>query len=222
MSISKLVIFGAGGHAKVIVDIIESQPSCELVGFIDDSLTVGTRILGHAVIGGKNSLPQLMRRYEFSKGIIGIGDNYVRSKLVEEIYTIVADFEFVNCIHKSANISNHCHVGVGNVVMPGVTVNASSAIGNHCILNTNSCLDHDCLMKDYSSLGPNASVGGGSEIGTLSYIGISATVFHKIIVGDNCVIGGGSVVRKDARDNSVNFGSPAKYISNRTIGDKYL
>lgn len=218
----KVVIFGSSGHAKVIADMIESGSSFELIGFIDKFKSVGDEVLGYKVIGGEQSLANLMVEYGFYQGVVGIGDNFVRSKVVGIIMEQAPNFQFVNCIHKSANISNHCQFGSGSIVMPGVTVNVSANVGDHCILNTNSSLDHDCIMKDFSSLGPNASVGGDTKIGALSHIGISAAVFQGILVGENCVIGGGSVVKKNARDNTVYFGSPAKYISDRALGDKYL
>ena len=131
-------------------------------------------------------------------------------------------FRFVNCIHSSANLSKHSNLGSGNVLMPGVTVNPSSVIANHCILNTNSSLDHDCRMDDYSDLAPNSVVGGGSSIGKFSHVGIGASVFHGISIGENSVIGGGSVVNKNVEDHSTYYGVPANFISRRKFGDKIL
>ena len=195
MTISKLVIFGSSGHAKVIVDIIESNPDFKLVGFIDKFRPVGEVILGYKVIGDENSLTNLMIDHNFHQGVVGIADNFVRSKIVGFVRELVPKFHFVNCIHKSANISKHCHLGVGNVIMPGVTVNAETIISNHCILNTNSSLDHDCKMEEFSSLAPNSVVGGNSSIGVFSSVGMGASVFHGIKIGNNCIIGGGSAGR---------------------------
>ena len=106
-----------------------------------------------------------IEEYKFNKGVIGIGDNFMRSKVVSFIKKIAPDFKFINCIHNSAKLSKYCKFGVGNVVMPGVSINASSIISDHCILNTNSSLDHDCRMKSYSCLAPNSAVGGNCIIG---------------------------------------------------------
>lgn len=92
----------------------------------------------------------------------------------------------------------------------------------HCILNTNCSLDHDCCMGNYSCLAPNSVVGGNTRIGDYSYIGIGCTVFHNIEIGRNCIVGGGSLVIRDTSSDSVFFGSPAKFISSRILGDKYL
>ena len=111
---------------------------------------------------------------------------------------------------------------MGNVVMPGATINASSVISNHCILNTNSSLDHDCIMSNFSSLGPNSAVGGNCNIGEFSKIGIGASVFHGIRVDRNCIIGGGSLVNKHTEPDSVYYGVPARFITTRELGDRYL
>ena len=115
-------------------------------------------------------LLETMNEYKFNKGVVGIGDNFVRSKVVNFVKQIAPDFQFINCIHDSAKLSNHCEFGVGNVVMPGVSINASTIISDHCILNTNSSLDHDCRMASFSSLAPNSVVGGNCSIGQFSYV----------------------------------------------------
>ena len=218
----KVVIFGSSGHAKVIVDIIESESKFELLGFIDKFKSVGEEVLGYKVIGDEESLPDLMLKFGFNQGVVGIGDNFIRSKGVRAIQELAPNFQFINCIHKSAKVSNHLTIGMGNVVMPGATINASSVISNHCILNTNSSLDHDCIMSNFSSLGPNSAVGGNCNIGEFSKIGIGASVFHGIRVDRNCIIGGGSLVNKHTEPDSVYYGVPARFITTRELGDRYL
>ena len=121
-----VVIFGVSGHAKVILDIIESGNSYELLGFIDNNKPIGTNVLGYKVLGNDSSLLQLMKEYHFNKGVIGIGDNFNRSKVAKFVYESSPNFQFINCIHPSANISKHCQLGHGNVVMAGVTINPLS------------------------------------------------------------------------------------------------
>ena len=218
----KIVIFGSSGHAKVIVDIIESNNNFELIGFIDKLIPQETIVLNYKVIGDESILPKLMNKYKFNKGVVGIGDNFVRSKVVDVVKKIAPDFQFINCIHNSAKLSNYCKFGVGNVVMPGVSINASTIISDHCILNTNSSLDHDCHLESFSCLAPNSVVGGNCSISQFSYVGIGASVFQGVSIGKNCIVGGGSVLDKDAISNSVYYGIPAKRISERKLGDSYL
>lgn len=222
MSKPRVVIFGVSGHSKVIIDIIERADSFELVGFVDNETSAGTSVLGYDVLGNDSSLPELMVKHKFSRGIIGIGDNYVRSRIASYVDTLNASFEFINCVHPSAEISDHIQIGTGNVVMAGATVSTSAKIANHCVINTNSSLDHDCTMDDYSCLGPNSAVGGNTRIGKFAFVGIGASVFQDLSVGVNCLIGGGSVVIRDTKANSVYFGNPAKFVTERESGDKYL
>ena len=218
----KVVIFGSSGNAKVIVDIIESESKFQLIGFIDKFKSVGDEVLGYKVIGNEDSLPDLILKFGFNKGVVGIGDNFLRCKVVEKIKKLAPNFQFINCIHKSAKVTNHLTIGIGNVLMPGATINASSVIFDHCILNTNSSLDHGCVMRNFSSLGPHSAVGGDCNIGEFSNVGIGASVFHGISIGRNCIIGGGSLVNKNTQPDSVYFGVPARLISTRVLGDKYF
>ena len=218
----KVVIFGSSGHAKVIADIIESEANFELLGFIDKFKSVGEKILGYRVIGDEQSLPSLMKKFKFNQGVVGIGDNFIRSKAVKTINELAPSFQFINCIHKSARVSKYLTIGTGNVVMPGATINTSSVISNHCILNTNSSLDHDCIIGNFSFLRPNSTIGGNCNIGEFSNVGIGASIFHGIHVDSNCIIGGGSLVNKNTEPNSVYYGVPARLISKRELGDRYL
>ena len=218
---TRVVIFGVSGHAKAIVDIIESNNLYTLAGFIDKNIPPGTKVMGYDVIGNDQSLNLLMEKYQFKKGVIGIGDNFTRSRVAQFVKESAPEFQFVNCIHSSSNISNYADLGVGNVIMPGVTVNASSVIKNHCILNTNSSLDHDGCMSDFSCLAPNSAVGGNCSIGEFSFIGMGASVFNNISIGSNCVIGGGSLVNRHIPSDTIAYGVPAKQISENRES-KYL
>ena len=144
---NNIVIFGVSGHAKVIVDILSSYKNTRIAGFIDNSSNVGDEILGFKVLGKDTSLKSLMKKFNFNKGVIAMGDNIRRCKVENKIKSLHKNFQFVNCIHKSAVISKSVKIGNGNVIMPGVVINTHSVIGDHCILNTNSSLDHDCNEK---------------------------------------------------------------------------
>jgi len=217
-----ILIFGAGGHAKVIVDIIEKQGKYNIAGFIDNHCSKNTVIMGYKVIGNDSAFKEIVSSYEIYGGVIGIGDNSIRSKIRNQIIKVIPNFEFINCIHPKAVVAKDVTLGDGNVVMAGAIINSSTKIKNHCILNTNSSIDHDGLMSDFSSIAPNTTVGGSVEIGDYSAIGIGANIFDSIKIGCNCVIGGGSLVCNDTKDNSIYYGSPSKFIREHKIGDRYL
>lgn len=218
----KIIIIGAGGHAKVIVDIIINQQKYIIAGFIDEHLPKGTMVLDHQVLGKQDELSALVKQHSVFGGIVAIGDNFIRSIIVKDIKTSIKEFQFVNCIHPKSNIAYDVVMGEGNVVMAGATINTSSSIGNHCIFNSNSSVDHDNKISDFVSIGPNAVNGGDIRVGDFSAIGIGATVQHKIKIEHNCIVGANSLVNKNTKPNSVYYGVPAKYIREHKLGEKYL
>ena len=217
-----IVIFGSGGHAKVIVDIIEKQGEFNIAGFIDGYREKNTVLMGYKVLGGESSLEDIVVSDKIYGGIIGIGDNSIRAKVRDKIIKTIPNFKFVNCLHPKSILGKDVTLGVGNVVMAGAIINSSSRINNHCILNTNSSIDHDCLMSNFSSIAPNATVGGKVKIGDYSAIGIGVNIFNNVNIGHNCIIGGGSLVCHDTNENSIYYGSPSKFIREHKIGDEYL
>ena len=222
MEIKNIIIFGGGGHGKVIADIIEISPQYNLIGFIDNTLKAGTKIDKHSVLGNRSELINILKKENIFGGVIGIGDNFVRLSVKNDITSMVPNFNFVNCIHPSAIYPESVKFGEGNTIMAGAIINSSSVIMNHCIINTNSSLDHDCVIANFSSIGPGASIGGNVRLGKYSSIGIGANIFNDIDVGENCLIGGGSVVNKNTKKNSIYFGVPAQYIRDHSLGKKYL
>ncbi len=213
----KILIFGTGGHSKVIVDIILHEGEYEIAGFIDNALNVNKTVLGYKVLGQDEDLANLITDNSIIGGVIAIGDNYSREKITRNIYKFYKNFTFINCIHPSAQIASDVSMGVGNVIMAGSVVNSSTSIGSHCILNTNSSVDHDNVMLDFSSIAPNAATGGNVQIGERSTLGIGSTVLEGISIGPDSLVGGGSLVLADVKPKSIYFGNPAKFIRKNLI-----
>ena len=218
----KIIVIGSSGHAKVIIDIIEREKKYEIAGLIDRFRNIGEETLGYKILGKEEDLPDLFVAYSLKGGIVAIGDNFVRSKVVNIIINLCPNFVFVNAIHPRANIAKDVSIGEGTVIMAGVTINPSAFIGKHCILNTNSSLDHDSKMADFSSLAPNVTTGGNINIGLFTAISIGTAIINKLSIGNHTVIGAGSTVLKDIESCKVAYGTPAKVIRNRKPGEKYL
>ena len=211
---SPTIVFGSGGHGKVIADILISS-GFNVVGFIDDNPKV-KEIFGIPVW-----------RYEklsevASQGIVAIGDNFTRSKVIDKLKRDHPDFEFVNAIHPSALIGQDVLIQNGTTVMAGVVINTGTRIGCHTIINTGSKIDHDCRIADFSSIAPGAILGGEVEIGAFSAIGLGSLIIHGIKVAEHVVIGAGSVVVKDITGYCVAYGNPCKRIRSREEAEKYL
>jgi len=155
-------------------------------------------------------------------GIVAIGDNFTRHKVVNTILDHYPDFKFINAIHPSVIMGKNVKIGTGCLMMPGVILNNNASVGNHCILLTRSSLDHDTTVGDFSSFSPGVTTGGRVNVGNCSVIGIGANILHCKSVGNHCVIGGGALINKDIEDNSIAYGVPARIVKKRKKSEKYL
>ncbi len=194
-----IYLYGAGGHAKVIVDILEMKGT-SIAGYFDDDPT--KKIWNYPGFSFPGSFDLL------SDGlIVSIGNNIMRKKIVDAVTA-----KYFKVIHPSAIISSHSAIGEGTVVMGGALINADTQIGKHCIINSNAVIDHECIIGDFVHVSPNATLCGNVEVGQLSHVGAGAVVIQGKKIGTNAVIGAGSVVITDIPDNVVAVGNPAKII----------
>ena len=201
-------LIGAGGHARVIADILLAlghPPTACL-----DDAPKQNFIFEIPVITGLE-LPE-----PTASVIIAVGDNFVRATLASHYST------FTVAIHPSAQVSAHAEIGPGSVVMAGAVVNAGARVGAHCIINTCASVDHDCLIADFAHVAPGATLGGNVQVGVGTMIGLGANVIHGLVIGAHTVIGAGSTVVSDVGDNVVALGSPAGVKRRRAPGDRYL
>ncbi len=201
-------LIGAGGHAKVIADILLASGH-RPAAFLDDA-PKHNYIFDIPVITGLE-LPE-----PTASVIVAVGDNFLRATLAAR-YS-----KFAVAVHPSAQVSRHAEIGPGSVVMAGAVVNAGARIGAHCIINTSASVDHDCLIADFAHVAPGATLGGNVQVGASTMIGLGANVIHGLVIGAHTVIGAGSTVVSDVPDNVVALGSPARVKRGRAPGDRYL
>jgi sugar O-acyltransferase (sialic acid O-acetyltransferase NeuD family) len=216
-----IVVIGASGHAKVIIDIIEQQGCYHIVGLIDDFGEPGTKLMGYEVIGHKDQITDLVAGGKVAGGIVAIGDNWVRYQVAQSIRERASGFLFINAIHPSARIGREVRFGVGVAVMAGVSVNPGTNIGDFCFLNTNASVDHDNTLGDFSCLQPNAATGGKVRIGAFSAISMGANIIHGVSIGSHTVVGAGSTVLSDVPDFVVAYGTPCRVIRRREPDESY-
>jgi len=193
-------LFGASGHAKVIMDIIKAQG--DDVGCLYDDNPHCAEIYGKPVYRAEEVKV-------VGPLIISIGSCWVRKHIVERY-----DMEYATAIHPKSVISDSATIGAGTVVMPGAIINADVKIGCHCIINTKASVDHECRIGDFVHIAPGATLSGTVEVGECSWVGVGACVKQGIKIGKNCMIGVGAVVVKDIPDNSTAYGNPARIIIN--------
>lgn len=195
-----MILYGASGHGKVIVDILESLGIP--IDFIVDDNPSTHRLLEYEVRRNQGG---------YDEAIISIGNCQIRKKIVENLNVK----KYISAIHPSAIISPRASIDEGTVVMQGAIIQTCAKVGKHCIINTGASVDHDCVLDDYVHVAPHATVAGGVEVGECSWIGAGAVVKQYIKIGRNCMIGAGAVVVKDVPDNTTVIGNPARDIKTK-------
>ena len=215
MDRENILVFGASGHAKVIIDIVEQQGLYRIVGLIDRYKRSGTALMGYQVLAPEECIGPLIAKHGVHAGIIAIGDNWDRQQVVQRIASIVPDFSFVNAIHPSARIARDVKLGKGIAVMAGASINPGSQIGDFCFVNTNASVDHDNILEPFSCIQPNAATGGNVRIGAYSAISIGANVIQGISIGEHTIVGAGSTVLRNIPDRVVAYGTPCRVIRAR-------
>lgn len=196
-----MYLFGASGHAKVIVDILKSS-GINVKGFFDDDLSK-QRLEGVEVLGVTEA------HNEFHNPcIISIGDNEIRKKVVEKLQKAM----YYTAIHNRAIVAGTESIGEGTVIMAGAVINPSTKIGKHCIINTSASVDHDCDIKDFVHIAPNATLCGGITVGEGALIGSGATVIPNVSIGKWATIGAGTVVISDIPDYATVVGNPGRIL----------
>ncbi|MCD8194455.1 MAG: acetyltransferase [Tannerellaceae bacterium] len=191
-----MYLYGASGHAKVIIDILLSNDK-EVKGLFDDNKKIES-LLGYPVFSPEDIKSPL---------IISIGDNKTR-KLIAEKYAV----SYGIAIAKTAIISHFSTIGEGSVIMQGTVIQASVKIGKHTIVNTSSSIDHECTIGDFVHISPNSTLCGNVSIGEGSWIGAGSTILPGVKIGKWSVIGAGSVVSKNIPDHVLAVGNRCNII----------
>ena len=197
-----MYLYGASGHAKVIIDILETA-GIEIQGLFDDNPKL-KELCGIKVLGSYKG-QQLDQPL-----IISIGNNTIRMKIAGNL-----NLTFGRAISSRAIVSRSARIGDGTVVMQGAIVQADAVIGEHCIINTGCSVDHDCRLGDFVHISPNATLCGNVQVGEGTHIGSGATIIPNVKIGCWATIGAGSVVIRDVPDHSTVVGVPAKQLNEK-------
>lgn len=191
-----MYLYGASGHAKVIIDILKAAGE-PVEGLFDDNKSL-KELLTYPVYTTDKVTGLL---------IVSIGDNKTRKRIVDSL-----SVEFGGAIHPSAIVSPEFYVDEGTVVMQGAIIQSCAIVGKHSIINTGASVDHDCKVGDFVHISPKATLCGNVEIGEGTWIGAGTTIIPGVKIGKWCVIGAGSVVTKDIPDYSLAVGNRCKVI----------
>jgi sugar O-acyltransferase (sialic acid O-acetyltransferase NeuD family) len=218
----RILLFGGGNQVHYTIDIIEKENKYEIIGIIDSVHPIGTERYGYRVIGRQDNLIPIINQFRIDAGLITIGDNWSRFKVYNSIIEQVPSFQFINAIHPSVIIGKNVEIGFGVVMMAGVIVNPLAKIGNFTFFATGCQIEHDCIIQDYASVSAGSVMGGYVTIGKFSAITLGVTILDRLNIGENSVIGSGSLVLKDVPDNVLAYGNPINKLRARAIGEKFL
>lgn len=209
--LTPVVVWGASGHALVVVDILRLSGLYQPVGFLDDihPQRRGELFDGLPILGGGEQLASL-----FASGIrhLVIGFGHCEGRLRAANVAGTYGFEFVTAIHPRAVIAANAQIGAGSVVAAGAIVNPLAQIGEHVILNTGASVDHECTIQRGVHLGPGARLAGQVHVGRAAWIGIGAMVREKVQIGQGALIGAGAVVVRNIPEYVVAYGCPARVV----------
>ncbi len=201
--VERVYLYGTGGHADVVRDVLQAV-GVDVAGiFDDDRAKIDAGIAQPGLqIGGRHNLANLTRPI-----IVTIGDNAIRQNVVEQIKS-----GFQTAIHPSATIADSVSIGEGSMIIHGVVIQTGTTIGKHVIVNTAASIDHDCQVGDYAHVSPNATLCGNVTVGQGTWIGAGATVIQNMKIGSWCTIGAGAVIIRDVPDGATVVGNPGRII----------
>jgi len=207
VAVKNLFVFGASGHAKVVIEILERMRGVKVAFAVDDNAGLrGEKICGYPIIGGRDAL--VAGRRKAPAGIVTIGENGARERVAA--WLAGQGFRWHRAIHPSAAVSKRASIGDGSVVMAGVVINADARIGAHVIVNTSATVDHDCLIGDCVHVAPGCHLCGDVRVGAGTLLGAGTTIIPGVRIGAHVVVGAGSTVVQDIPDGARVAGSPCR------------
>jgi acetyltransferase EpsM len=196
-----MYLFGASGHCKVIIDIIQKSNLGSIEYIVDDN----------PIVNELNSIPIIKTPHDnFFKDkslIISIGNNEIRKKIAGRISA-----SYLIAIHPKSILANNTFIDMGTVIMAGAIINSDVKIGKHVIINSGAVVEHDCVLSDFVHISPNTSLAGNIIVGEGTHIGIGASIIQGVKIGKWATIGAGAVILNDVPDYSVIVGNPGKII----------
>lgn len=205
-----IVIVGAGGHGKVVLDIILADGRNRPVGFVDaDTTIMGKRVGGLPVIGPINVLSRL-RQQKVGGAIVAIGDNRTRVRYAALLRE--QGFELINAIHPGATVSPNASLGDNVAIAARAVICTDARIGDSVIINTGAIIDHECEIEEGAHICPGACLGGRVRVGSNAFIGLGANIIQCLTIGEHATIGAGAAVIRDIPAGATAVGVPAQVI----------
>lgn len=220
MSKSKqIVIIGAGGHARDVLDVFEAcnarEPRWEVLGFVVEPawFQPGVRVNGYPLLGDLDWLSSRARDVEL---VCAVGDSALRRRLVSEAGA--RGGRFCSVVHPSVVLTPRVTISEGCVVLAGVVLSSTVRLGRHVHVNVGSTLSHDVAVGDFGTIAPGVRLSGNVEVGEGASVGAGATVIEKLSIGRWSIVGAGATVVRDVPSDVTVVGCPARVVKQRAAG----
>jgi len=188
-----------------VIDVAESA-GFQNQGILDIPLKVGKKVLGYSIVGTDDQIPDYVNDAVFIVTIGHIKDASLRIKLHQKI--IDAGGTLATIIASTSHVSKHALIEEGSVIMHRVVVNADASIGRGCIINTFANIEHDANIGDYCHISTGAMVNGNCKVGNETFLGSQSVMVNGIEITAGCVIGAGSLIRRNITQKGIYSGNP--------------
>lgn len=208
-----VLIVGAGGHGRVVLDILRFGKMHRVIGFLDaDDSLAGTEVSGVPVLGHPQHLLKL--RGKARGAIAAVGDN--RARVSYAAHLAAAGLELIQAVHPSAVVSTTAKIGQNTVICANAVIGADAQVGPSVIINTSAVVDHECVVGEGAHIAPGALLAGRVTVEGGAFVGLGSRVIQCLKVGGNAVVGAGAVVIRDVAPGSTVVGVPARIIRTQT------
>lgn len=197
-----LLIFGGGGHGKAVIDLVRAIGGYQIMGVLDDSLPVGSQVMGVPVLGGANRLTEIRASGVTlaTNAVGGIGNPAVRKKIFDLLQA--TGFDLPVLVHPSAVIEPSARLEAGVQVCPLAYIGSESHIGFGSVINIHANAPHDSHLGQVTNLSPGAMLAGTVTIGDFTQVGMNATINLGLTIGAHCFIGNNATVKADVPDGT--------------------
>jgi sugar O-acyltransferase (sialic acid O-acetyltransferase NeuD family) len=208
-----VIIIGAGGHAKVLIDCLSHQPQINILGILDaNAANVGNELLGIKILGTDDEIKHYApANVQLVNAVGSINLPIARKKVYDHFKAL--GYTFLTVIHPTAYLAKSCVLGEGCQIMAGSILQPDCVIGNNVIVNTGTSIDHDCQLGDHTHIAPGTVLSGTVRVEAESHIGSRSVILQNLTVGKHSLVGAGSVVIHNLAAGSRVAGVPAKMIA---------
>lgn len=204
-----LILLGAGGHCKSMIEILETmQDEYCITGILDAEAS--TDLCGYPILGNDDLIENLTKENQFLITVGSIKSTKIREKIADKV--IKFNGTFATVVSKKSIVSKRSVIGEGTVILHNATVNADVVIGEQCIINTSANIEHDCKIGDFVHVSTGAMINGACQIGNRCFVGSNSTIAQGVTVCNDVIIGAGSVVIKDIIEPGTYVGNPCRKI----------